>query len=174
LLIAAHKGGYVVALNPTRRGEVVWRRLLAPKPGDARGEIGFGGASDGKRVYYGLNSGFIAALNVSDGIPIWQTDLMPARHDRGGISAAITIAADAVFTGAWDGVLRAYSAGDGRLLWSFDTAQPFDTVNGVAGHGGSMGAPGPVIAAGMLFVTSGYIGIGNGMPGNVLLAFAPD
>ena len=36
-----------------------------------------------------------------------------------------------------------------------------------------MGAPGPTLAGGMLFVTSGYIGVGNGMPGNVLLAFAP-
>jgi hypothetical protein len=46
------------------------------------------------------------------------------------------------------------------------------TVNGVAGKGGSLGAPGPVVVDGMLFVGSGYIGTGNGMPGNVLLAFS--
>ena len=34
-----------------------------------------------------------------------------------------------------------------------------------------MGAAGPVVAAGMLFVPSGYVGVRNGMPGNVLLAF---
>jgi hypothetical protein len=29
------------------------------------------------------------------------------------------------------------------------------------------------VAGGMLFVGSGYIGTSNGMPGNVMLAFAP-
>jgi hypothetical protein len=36
-----------------------------------------------------------------------------------------------------------------------------------------MGAPGPVIAGGMVFVGSGYV-FGAGIPGNVLLAFAPE
>lgn len=35
-----------------------------------------------------------------------------------------------------------------------------------------MGAPGPTVADGMVFVGSGYIGFGNGMPGNALLAFS--
>jgi len=34
-----------------------------------------------------------------------------------------------------------------------------------------MGAPGSVVAGGMLFVPSGYLGVKNGMPGNVLLVF---
>jgi hypothetical protein len=38
----------------------------------------------------------------------------------------------------------------------------------------SIGAPGPVIAGGLLVVGPGYVGTGNGMPGNVLLAFAAD
>ena len=36
-----------------------------------------------------------------------------------------------------------------------------------------MDGPGPVIAAGMLFVNSGYSRFG-GMPGNVLLAFSSE
>jgi len=40
----------------------------------------------------------------------------------------------------------------------------------VAAKGGSMGAPGPTIAGGMLFVNSGY-GVTGTRPGNVLLAF---
>jgi hypothetical protein len=36
-----------------------------------------------------------------------------------------------------------------------------------------MGAPGPVVAGGMLFVGSGYV-FGAGTPGNVLLAFSPN
>jgi hypothetical protein len=34
-----------------------------------------------------------------------------------------------------------------------------------------MGAPGPTVAAGLLFVGSGYVALGNGTPGNVLLGF---
>jgi hypothetical protein len=44
-------------------------------------------------------------------------------------------------------------------------------VNKVAAKGGSMGAPGPTVAGGMVFVGSGNPGVRNGMPGNVLLAF---
>jgi hypothetical protein len=42
----------------------------------------------------------------------------------------------------------------------------------VAAHGGSMGAPGPVVAGGMLYAGSGYT-FGAGNTGNVLLAFSP-
>jgi polyvinyl alcohol dehydrogenase (cytochrome) len=48
----------------------------------------------------------------------------------------------------------------------------YATVNGVAAKGGSMGAAGPVVVGGSLFTGSGYIGVKNGMPGNVLLAFS--
>ena len=34
-----------------------------------------------------------------------------------------------------------------------------------------MGAPGVTVAGGMVFVGSGYTGLGNGRGGNVLLAF---
>ena len=77
----------------------------------------------------------------------------------------------AVFSGGWDGVLRALSAGDGHVIWEYNTAHDYTTVNGVPARGGSMGAAGPVIVGGLLFAPSGYIGVKNGMPGNVLLAF---
>ena len=73
--------------------------------------------------------------------------------------------------GGFDGVLRALSASDGKVVWQFDTVREFQTVNGVVAKGGSMGAAGPVVAGGMLFVPSGYVGVQNAMPGNVLLAF---
>jgi len=47
-------------------------------------------------------------------------------------------------------------------------------VNGVPGKGGSMGAPGPTIVGGTLYVGSGYVGVSNGLPGNVLLAFSAE
>lgn len=172
LLVGAHKGGFVVAIDPDGKGKVVWRVALATQKVGPGGEIVFGGASDGRHLFYGLDSGEITALSAGDGHTLWRTALRSASH-RAGISAAVTAMPGVVFAGAWDGVLRAYAAKDGRLLWSFNTARPFETVNGVKAHGGSMGAPGPTIAEGMVLVGSGYIGVGNGMAGNVLLAFAP-
>ena len=58
------------------------------------------------------------------------------------------------------------------MSWDVDTVRDYDAVNGVKGHGGSLDGPGAVVVGGMLFVNSGYSRFG-GMPGNVLLAFAP-
>src|SRR5436190_20803566 len=89
----------------------------------------------------------------------------------GGETAALTVIPGVVFSGGQDGVLRAFSTKDGHRLWEYNTVQDFETVNGVAARGGSMGAPGPTVAGGMLFVGSGYT-FGNGTTGNVLLAFS--
>ena len=78
-----------------------------------------------------------------------------------------------VFSGSDDGHIRAYSADDGKIIWDFDTARSFKTVNQVTAHGGSIdGGGGPTVAGGMVYVSSGY-GALWGMPGNVFLAFAP-
>jgi polyvinyl alcohol dehydrogenase (cytochrome) len=86
-------------------------------------------------------------------------------------SAALTSIPGVVFAGSADGGVRGYDASTGEVLWTFATAQSFDTVNGVAATGGSIDGPGPVVAEGMLYVTAGNGGI-VGVPGNVLLAFA--
>jgi polyvinyl alcohol dehydrogenase (cytochrome) len=78
-----------------------------------------------------------------------------------------------VFSGSLDGHLRAFAAEDGKVLWDIDTARDYQTVNGVKGRGGSLDGPGAVVVSGMVFVNSGYPRFG-GMPGNVLLAFAPE
>ena len=75
-----------------------------------------------------------------------------------------------VFSSSLDGHLRAYSAADGKIIWDYDTARAFETVDGVPGHGGAMDVGGPIVAGGMLFVSSGYARR-NLMPGNVLVAF---
>ena len=59
------------------------------------------------------------------------------------------------------------------MIWDYDTARDYQTVNGVAGKGGAMDVAGPVVAGGMLFAVSGYPARG-GIPGNVLLAFGLD
>jgi polyvinyl alcohol dehydrogenase (cytochrome) len=92
----------------------------------------------------------------------------PARPGQDG---ALTVIPGAVISGGWDGVLRVLSSSDGHTLWEYNTVRDFETVNRVAAKGGSMGAPGPVVAGGLLFVPSGYVGVRNGAPGNVLLVF---
>lgn len=77
---------------------------------------------------------------------------------------------NAVFAGAMDGGIRAYSTRDGSIIWEYDTNREFQTVNGVPAKGASINGPGPAIAGGMVFVNSGYGALG-GRPGNVLLAF---
>ena len=76
-----------------------------------------------------------------------------------------------VFSGSSAGTMFAYATVDGKALWRFDTSREFETVNGVTATGGNINAAGPVIAGGMLFVTSGYSDLGAGARGNVLLAF---
>jgi len=58
------------------------------------------------------------------------------------------------------------------VLWEYNMLREVKTVNGVAAKGGSMGAPGPTVAGGMLFAGSGYVFGARGRPGNVLLVFA--
>ena len=79
----------------------------------------------------------------------------------------------AVFSGALNGHFRAYSTSTGDIIWDFETAHPFETVNGVQAKGGSIDAGGPTIAHGMVYTNSGY-GVFGGIPGNVLLAFSVD
>ena len=78
-----------------------------------------------------------------------------------------------MLSGSLDGGLRAYSTQDGSILWTYDTTGDFETVNGIKAHGGGIDGPGPIVAGGMLYVTSGCGGL-LGRPGNVLLAFSLD
>ena len=89
-------------------------------------------------------------------------------------AAAVTLIPGVVFSGTMDGRLRAYSTRDGKVLWEYNTAREFTTVNGVKANGGSMSNSGPAIVGGMLYVNSGYSHHGGILPGNVLLAFSKE
>jgi polyvinyl alcohol dehydrogenase (cytochrome) len=153
---------------------VVWRTALVGNTKEFGGKIVWGGAADDQNAYFGLGTGGIAAVQLRDGERKWFAELKPAPAlaSHPGQEGPLTAISGVVFSGAWDGVLRALSAANGRVLWEYNTVQDYKTVNGVAAKGGSMGAAGPTVAGGMLFVPSGYIGVRNGMPGNVLLAFS--
>jgi polyvinyl alcohol dehydrogenase (cytochrome) len=168
LLLAGQKSGQVFAHDPDRKGEVAWTVTLPEKIGAS--EILFGGAADDRAAYFGLDNGTIAAIDIATGRKQWSAQATaPGR--RGGLTAALTVIPGVVFAGGRDGVLRAFDSAGGRPLWSYNMLQDVQTVNGVTARGGSMGAPGPTVAGGLLFVASGYPGLGGGIPGNVLLAF---
>jgi polyvinyl alcohol dehydrogenase (cytochrome) len=170
ILVAGQKSGIVWAHDPDKQGAVVWKAQLVDRL--QRGVITFGGAADEQNVYFGLSTGGIAAVQLATGEKKWFTPIAAeSQGQRGGQTAALTEIPGVIFSGGWDGMLRAFSTTDGRPLWQYNTLQDVKTVNGVAAKGGSMGAPGPTIAGGMLFVGSGYT-FGAGTTGNLLLAFS--
>ncbi len=185
VLIAGQKSGVVYGLDPDKGGEVLWQKKLGR--GGIQGGVHFGMAVDGEVVYVPM-SDFdggprwpgepfpgMYALDVESGEVLWYQrarDVCAGRDlCQPGLSAAASAFPGGVLGGAMDGHLRAYSADDGSVLWDFDSARAFPTVNGVSASGGSFGGgSGPVFAGRRLFVNSGY-GIYFHMPGNVLLAF---
>jgi polyvinyl alcohol dehydrogenase (cytochrome) len=171
LLLSAQKRGVLWAHDPDRDGAVVWTSPLPERAAGADGEMVWGAAADDRHAYVGLTSGGVTAIDLATGLPVWTTRIEPMAGRRFGNSGAVTAMAGVVFSAGWDGLVRAFAADSGREIWSFDTQRDFDTVNAVPARGGSMGAAGPTVAGGMLFVGSGYIGVRNGTPGNALLAF---
>src|ERR1700722_4961069 len=173
ILVAAQKSGNVWAYDPDQKGAVAWKTALVSNTTEFGGKIIWGGAADDQSAYFGLGTGGIAAVSIKEGERKWFTPLEPtaAMAKHAGQDGPLTAIPGVVFSGGWDGVLRALSSGDGHVLWEYNTVREFDTVNGVVAKGGSMGAAGPTIVNGTLFTGSGYIGVKNGMPGNVLLAF---
>ena len=196
ILVAGQKSGVVYGLDPDQKGKILWQTRVGQ--GGRNGGVQWGMASDGQAVFAAvsdlagvLNSGGavggakfdpakgggLTALRPADGGKIWFAAPHPCDPPRPGCSPAqsqaVTAIPGVVFSGSVDGHLRAFAAEDGKALWDFDTAKSYSTVNGVEARGGSLDGAGPVIAGGMLFVNSGYPRNG-GMPGNVLLAFAPE
>jgi polyvinyl alcohol dehydrogenase (cytochrome) len=188
LLIALPKSGTVFALDPDRQGAMVWKLATTNIVAPNNGQVALGGATDAQNLYVALEDGTAIAIDLASGKRVWLVRLEsldnlgePTSNGenrtkaglRFGQSAAITAIPGVVFTGGWDGILRALSASDGQVIWQFNMARAFKTVNGVPGKGGSMGGPGATIANGILYVPSGYAAFGGGLPGNVLLALSP-
>ncbi len=171
MLIAGQKSGIVWAHDPERKGAVAWKTSVYSKTPGPQGQITFGGSADERNAYFGLNSGGVVAISLVNGERQWFTPIEPVPGRMTGQDAAVSAAPGVIFSGGWDGMLRALSSTDGKILWQFDMAREFETVNHVAAKGGSMGAAGPTIAGGMVFAGAGYPGVQNGRNGNVLLAF---
>ncbi len=178
VLITGTKGADVFALDPDNNGALVYRvNSLASRPAAAAAAVArsCGAARQRTAAYYGP-----AARDSLRAACDWRTRLAvhSAWCSGGGrgnsLGAAPTAIPGVVFQGAIDGKLYAVSAADGTLLWEFNTAQTFDTVNKVPAHGGAIITSGAVVVGGMVFVGSGYAISSGASAGNVLLAFGVD
>ena len=188
LLLVGAKSGLVYALDPDQDGKILWTRRVGS--GGTMGGVHWGMSSDGDRLFVGVSDlptknrykegephPGVHALDPVSGEFLWRTSV-PDTCPRDlkffcfpGISAAVSSSPGLVFAGGLDGILRAFDAENGDILWSYNTHRDFTTVNGVEGNGGAIEADGPVIANGQLFITSGYDKWAE-IPGNVLLVFA--
>ena len=180
LIVAGQKSGVVYALDPDRKGRLVWRYRAGG--GSGLGGIQWGIAADASRVFapvadiYADAPGGLHAIDLATGTRAWYAPPAtpvcgrPGRACSGAQFSAVTVIPGIVFSPSNDGALRAYSTRDGSIVWTFDTNHEFPTVNGVKAHGGSMNGPAPTVAGAMLYVASGYGTFGL-RPGNVLLAF---
>lgn len=196
-LLLGQKSGLVYAVDPDRKGQTLWQSRAGK--GGTVGGIEWGVASDGRNLYAALSDidfqvtmlpgtgnreykldpdkgGGIFAFRVDNGERVWQAAPLgcggkPACSPAQ--SSAVTGIPGAVFSGSLDGHLRAYATETGKIIWDFDTAREFKTVNGISGHGGAIDVAGPVVANGMVFAVSGYPSRGA-LPGNVLIAFSTE
>jgi polyvinyl alcohol dehydrogenase (cytochrome) len=184
LIVIGQKSGVVWALDPDAKGKLVWQRRVGK--GSALGGLEWGSAADAVVGYFPVSdqllgqelAGGLHALRLDNGTPLWEArppraDCKDPKNCVQAQSAAISLMPGVVFSGTTTGIMRAYDTRDGRVIWTYNSDQPYTTVNGVAAKGGSFNGPGPVIAGGMVFMNSGYAYLGFGTPGNVLLAFAP-
>jgi polyvinyl alcohol dehydrogenase (cytochrome) len=183
LLFATEKSGVVYALDPDRKGSIVWESRIGK--GGPLGGIQWGGAAGPDCLYIPLSDwrpnnpvagGGLFALQLTTGKRIWYAPPpKPACVSLVGCSAAqsapSTVIPGVVFSGSEDGTLRAYDTRTGKVIWQFNDLRQFQTVNGVSARGGSMDETGPAIVGGMVYVDSGYT---NEISGNVLLAFSVD
>jgi polyvinyl alcohol dehydrogenase (cytochrome) len=180
VLLTGTKTGEVFALDPDNHGALLFRVSATGVPATGgrggRGSIVWGGAVDDQHVYYGVGAAGLVALRPANGERVWAfTTPVPAGGTRGAsLGAAPTAIPGVVFEGASNGMLYAVSAADGKLLWEFNTAREFETINKVSAHGGAITSTGAVVAGGMVFVGSGYAISSGAAGGNVLLAFGID
>jgi polyvinyl alcohol dehydrogenase (cytochrome) len=198
ILLVGSKAGWVYGLDPDSRGKTVWERKVGQ--GGDLGGVMYGISADERFVYVPIadtsvqspqRPGGLVALDAASGDLRWRAEPMAPRCrwlSDGEVAAcanansctcssanvaATTAIPGAVFSGSWDGHVRAHATADGRVLWDFDTGDSFGAVNGVQANGGQVGGYPVVVAEDLVFVTSGASSIGR--PGNALLVFGiPD
>lgn len=192
LLLAGQKSGHLWAIDPDD-GSLIWEQRVGE--GGALGGNHWGIALDGDRVFLPISDPHYAsmtddmvhagvyAFDIASGERLWDFHAVPDCAEgrdirvpscqvRYGFSAKPLVVDGALVAGNIDGRLFVFDGEDGSVLFEFDTAQTFTTVNQVEGAGGSIDAHSVSAGAGMLFVGSGYERFRQ-ETGNVLLGLRP-
>ena len=195
-VFAGQKSGTLWAMDPDT-GKVLFRRDIGG--GATNGGIHWGIAFLDDTVYVpisvvgaqlpggppvdpALKPG-LYAIDANTGDIKWMFGVDPACGDgrdkkvnrcerHYGFSGAPTVIDGVVVTGSLDGHLYAIDGKTGKLVWKIDTVQNYQTLNGVAGKGGSIDGASILGVNGLLISGSGY-GMFGQTPGNVLLGFRP-
>lgn len=181
VLVIGQKSGQAWAFDPDKGGARIWEHRIGV--GDLNGGLQWGLAADATTAYIASSditkgpevAGGLAALDIASGRRLWYVR-PPARQCGDQVcvqaqSAAVTAIPGVVFSGSTNGVMRAYAAGNGLVLWEHDTAHDYVTVNGVPAKGGRIDGGGPAVVNGHVYFHSGYGMLRGGLAGNVLLAF---
>ncbi|MEP7313559.1 MAG: PQQ-binding-like beta-propeller repeat protein, partial [Pseudomonadota bacterium] len=191
ILLAGQKSGMLWALDPDDKGKLLWSREFGK--GSPIGGIHWGLAFDGKRVFAPIHNfpgpdgtdpnqtPGLHAVDVNSGEVLWSFEAKSdCSGDRAvrvkgckgntGLTGAPTVIDGVVVEGSADSLLRVFDRETGALLFTFDVARSFSTVNGVPGTGGAIDNASIVAANGYLFLNAGYGLFGGQNPGNVFLA----
>jgi polyvinyl alcohol dehydrogenase (cytochrome) len=191
-LLAGQKSGHLWAVNPDD-GALVWEQRVGE--GGTLGGNHWGIAVDGQRAFLPINDPHYASLtddrinagvyafDSASSLPLWEyrsrpdcadgrDTLIETCHEKYGFSAMPLVVDGALIAPNIDGRLFIFDGATGRIIFEYDTARYFDTVNAVEARGGSIDAHSLAAGAGMVFVGSGYERFRQ-QAGNVLLAFRP-
>jgi polyvinyl alcohol dehydrogenase (cytochrome) len=180
VILAGQKSGVLYGLDPDHGGEILWQtRAGNDAAAPTAGGIGWGLAADYKNAYVAVSgllaqpaniSGSLTAIDIKTGTPRWRTAGPQPACSLGDAqcshaqSQAVTVMPGAAFSGSTDGHLRAYSTINGKILWDFDTAKAYQTLNGITASGARLDHGGPTVVNGIVYINSG----------NALLAFSVD
>jgi polyvinyl alcohol dehydrogenase (cytochrome) len=186
ILVAGRKDGTTFGIRADT-GTIEWAERTSTNPDFNAGSLNFGLMAEGHRIFVPSagttfpNAGSLTpsgddglfALDAVTGTRLWsaktQDDCERPRPCTGITFAPIGFPG-VVFAGDTNGLVRAYETSTGRVLWRFDTARTFTTINGDQAKGGAISRNSIMIGNGMVYVGSG----GSIDPGNVLLAFSID
>src|SRR5207248_3156238 len=129
VLVIGQKSGAAWGIDPDKDGALLWEHKVGK--GSALGGVEWGSAADDQFGYFatadaqaGADAGGLAALKLATGEQAWfarppSIDCKP--NDRAcavqAQSAAISVIPDDVFSGATNGMMRAYSTNERKLLW---------------------------------------------------------
>ncbi len=186
VIVAGSKAGIVWAFDPDSKGKLLWQtRIGKGGPGDAmwgltaERDIIFA-ANPGAGAPASNGPGGLVALTLTAGKTAWRVPALtpPCAWGATGCEhrapGAVTTIPGAVLSGSLDGHLRAFSTGDGKLLWDMDTAQAYDAVNSAKAYGGNLDGAPQVVANGTLFVNSGNASATSPRRGDAVLAITVD